>query len=694
MVMLSILGWRRLDVAEHSARLDESIHLATSPSDKNMFLVPRFNDDSSRSVGITVVVGVRDRQEHLMRVLPGWLKFSEINEIIIVDWSSLEPIVNTLSTAAQSSPSISAVVKDPRVRVIRAEGQKHWVLSLACNLGLRLARYDKILKVDAETEMLDMFFSKHELREGTFFAGNWRLAHNENEEHLNGLLYAYAADLASIGGYDERIQSYGWDDSDLHQRLEKVRGLQRMDLSPEYVAHTVHEDVMRTAHVQPVPGGIADVETQRNRKRSEILNVWRADDDSALYEAVVEHDSTSGMRFVRTWMQFRPRGQQQLLSEQINEAVDVEIFKAYLVKSIGPKVWDMRLPSKVLERMLVSYPQGKKLFVVHVSHGLGNRLQGVAQAAYVAANTGRHLRVVWVPDEHCNARFNDLFDNDEIEAWDEYHAEEYTRNTNFKIMDMMADGYNPWVNEELQMNASIDQHIYVRLSAQWFVPEVPFEEQAKFLQTLRPARDVAKAIIAARQVQEEGQAEAAVRVAKDVEGVSKIVSKMIGVHVRHLDPSQEIEGLTAANYTSEWARLSVLYRNQSSPHAFARLMRIALDAHPSLRFFVSADKTASLHALQKHFPGRIYAIPSVCKDRSRQCVVEAAADMLLLSLTRAIIGSYESTFSQIAARFRMVPCFSKNGLDPALFRTKFVPILDPEHPAEPLEHSFSPGVCL
>lgn len=51
--------------------------------------------------------------------------------------------------------------------------------------------------------------------------------------------------------------------------------------------------------------------------------------------------------------------------------------------------------------------------IVHVMHGLSNRIRAYASARALAEATGRtSIALVWVPDIHCGARFDDLFDPD------------------------------------------------------------------------------------------------------------------------------------------------------------------------------------------------------------------------------------------------------------------------------------------
>lgn len=124
-------------------------------------------EDLSRNIhpGVSVVTCARNRTENLLRALPSWLTHPEVNEVIIVDWTSDEPVHDALAAAD---------LLDPRVKVIRIEDEPHWVLSAAFNAGFRAASCDKILKVDADIVLKDGFFDENQLEDGAFIAGNWR----------------------------------------------------------------------------------------------------------------------------------------------------------------------------------------------------------------------------------------------------------------------------------------------------------------------------------------------------------------------------------------------------------------------------------------------------------------------------------------------------------------------------------------
>ncbi len=183
--------------------------------------------------GISLITAVKNRQETLREAIPTWIAQKEIDEIVILDWASDESLI-PLVNEFQDGRIILAVVED----------QPKWILSYAYNLAARLASKNKLLKIDADVKVNPGFFSRHKLEEGIFYTGNWEIARNDNERHLNGSVFCFRDDFFKVNGYNEYIQSYGWDDSDLYNRMKEA-GLVRKNIDLDYLHHIEH--VKRTS---------------------------------------------------------------------------------------------------------------------------------------------------------------------------------------------------------------------------------------------------------------------------------------------------------------------------------------------------------------------------------------------------------------------------------------------------------------
>ena len=121
------------------------------------------------STGISVFTACMNRESNLLISLKTWLQFDEIDEIIIVDWSSNNPLT----------------LDHPKVKLIRVGGEEVWHLSRAYNLSCQFTSKNKICKLDSDYILKKGFFDKHTIEPQVFYTGNYRLARNLNEEKRN-----------------------------------------------------------------------------------------------------------------------------------------------------------------------------------------------------------------------------------------------------------------------------------------------------------------------------------------------------------------------------------------------------------------------------------------------------------------------------------------------------------------------------
>ncbi|KEF41542.1 MAG: hypothetical protein ER33_10670 [Cyanobium sp. CACIAM 14] len=208
--------------------------------------------------GITMYVHLMNRNENVRKNLPNWLQ-QRFDELILLDWSSKEPVAE-----------VPGVFDDPRVRVVRVDGQTKFIRTLAQNLASRMARNQRIFKCDSDVEFKGDFFSAHPLEPGEFWVGDWHHARDNNERHLHGETYYYIQDFLTVGGYDERIKSYGQDDTNLKDRMV-LAGLSKKVFDYDFMEHQHHA---QTARAQGSHGIHPMVATYANRVMSRATPLW------------------------------------------------------------------------------------------------------------------------------------------------------------------------------------------------------------------------------------------------------------------------------------------------------------------------------------------------------------------------------------------------------------------------------------
>jgi len=163
------------------------------------------------SMGLSIITVCMNRGAHLRRTAPLVAALAWHDEHMIVDWSSSPPL------RRQDLPA------DPRLRLLRVEGEPRWSLCRAYNFAFTQAYGDRILKLDADCWPTDLFLpDAPELRVpsgGGAAAGALLCAFASGKDGLNGQFLIDRSLFLAVGGFNEFLVGYGFDDKDLRSRL-------------------------------------------------------------------------------------------------------------------------------------------------------------------------------------------------------------------------------------------------------------------------------------------------------------------------------------------------------------------------------------------------------------------------------------------------------------------------------------------
>lgn len=590
--------------------------------------------------GISLVTCAMNREENLLRALASWLACPEIAEIVIVDWSSEAPVAGALAREG---------IADPRIRLVRVEGEPRWVLSWAFNVGFRLAQGDRILKADADIVLEERFFAKNHLAPGRFIAGNWRNA-EEGQAHVNGFFFAHRADLAAVGGFNEQITTYGWDDDDLYARLVEA-GAERQDVAAGTIRHLDHSDAARLGQGRPEGAGTpvqsaaeeirADTmhKIRANRLLSYLMPWWGPEKTPVPFGVT---EGPAGVLLLRRagWLPHEvpahtlADAQHYALREMASwrlgpqvlqlERAALDALLAHPFAALGPDqvtaAQEGRLPAPMLAPMLA--PGRPRLFI-DGQHGLGNRLRAIGSGAAIAEKTGRELVIVWEPDHHCDCRLSDLFDYRGAVIEEAFYRDAEGRGAAlYNYMEVEEGG---------QKDAPVldtGGDIYARSAYVLQSPHSTWDDENRFLRALTP-------VAAVREMVE------AVRTPNDVSAHVRMVG---GAEYEHL----AYESLD--NWTEEGHQLTDFWRKKSHfKHFIARLDRLIAEGRAE-RIFVAADKPETYEEFRACFGDRLAMLERAVYDRSAEQLRYALADVLLLGSAPLLLGSSWSSFSELAMR--------------------------------------------
>jgi len=168
-----------------------------------------------------------NRSKNLIKSVESVSKCSNHLEHVVVDWSSDVPL-NT-----KDFPD------DSRIRLYRVEGEVHWSLSKAYNFGISQCRGQVILKLDADHIIDPRFFECNEVSFRSFLANDFSI-NGALKKSVTGIFLVPKTKFDQVGGFNEYLQGWGYDDLDLFARLRGV--CDQRPLNIEHIDNIEHGD--------------------------------------------------------------------------------------------------------------------------------------------------------------------------------------------------------------------------------------------------------------------------------------------------------------------------------------------------------------------------------------------------------------------------------------------------------------------
>lgn len=727
-------------------RLSEMLHPAGRPSVHGLRPGTTLPDWVGEFDGTSLVTCAMNRTENLLKALPTWIACADLDEIVIVDWSSREPVADAIDAAGLS---------DPRIRIVRVDDEPRWILSYAFNLGFRFARGSRIVKTDADIQLQPDFFSRNPLTPGIFIAGDWRKA-AKGQEHINGFFYIHREDLRRIRGFNEYITTYGWDDDDIYNRMGEA-GLRRVCVDLRSIWHIPHDDALRlggtSAAAQDAWSELhasTAYKIRANRWLTFVAPPWNQDRRFVLFQ--VKESTPDCMRLHRlkdqiphalhesvradaefytalemlSWrlgtgvyeyarnavtavMKRKPLDAITLSDLCIAESLGAPApgeagVRVMLILACHRQYWS-RLPALIQAlRDRASTPVdviamasaadaaaglrevlGEDARVLHdwralwgvrqtdvtdtdvwvgelgagrsvalriedafmtddmsalrprtpaaavsvrrdrlfvdVQHGLGNRLRAWASAAAIAEATNRELVTIWEPDMHCECTMEDLFLTSGLVTTDRSVLPAGVRLYNY-----MEPEPGSKKGELVELPAG--QDVCVRAAYVLNHPASDWNRENCHLKAL-PLSAGVKALLAPL----------------DVRGC-------VGVHVRmEAGTGKDDKPYDARDLWGDDNHKQIQYwRDKSHYSVFFRKLDQLIAEQTDLRFFLATDLEENYAAFERTYGERVLMLRRQCYDRSREQIMYAMADAVLLSRCTRLLGSNWSSFSELASR--------------------------------------------
>lgn len=208
---------------------------------------------------ISIITVSHNRNEHLIQCIWAISKCNCHIEHIVLDWNSNPAVL------------ISDLPKDQRIRLIRVDHERHWWLTRAYNYAASFAIGDWLLKVDADCLLDKNFFDAFDPTHASLQTFGNLSALTNNDTDFNGWgLFSVKRDIFErCGGFNELIFGWGFDDTDLYERILEIPNA-TLALLPKCGIHMLkHTDKMRfgsnhPASYYPWPAWLLEAQHQGN----------------------------------------------------------------------------------------------------------------------------------------------------------------------------------------------------------------------------------------------------------------------------------------------------------------------------------------------------------------------------------------------------------------------------------------------
>jgi hypothetical protein len=248
--------------------------------------------------------------------------------------------------------------------------------------------------------------------------------------------------------------------------------------------------------------------------------------------------------------------------------------------------------------------------------GLCNRMRVIHSAYWLAKDLGTELKIRWTPYKGLNSSYSSLFKDPEEFSVLECSRDIFHENRLFSIYFAFRSlGHSKSLN--LMKSKSLrrfrfsdletKRRILIASVHQFYASDKPFY-QFEPLDWIKERINVVS---------------------------EQYALNTVGVHIRRVDHQISIR--------------------ISTTEKFIRAMNGILETDPATVFFLSTDDPKEEHRLTREFGSKVLYNQKVLDRNFEPSITDALVDLYCLGQTHKIIGSYYSSFSEVAARINDIP---------------------------------------
>ena len=178
-------------------------------------------------MSLSIVTVCMNRRQHLIETAARVAAWPHHSEHLILDWSSAVPLRR------------DELPDDDRLRLVRVDGERDWHLCRAYNLALQLACGDVLFKLDADC------WPQPDLDPAALRRDGSLCSFGSGPDGRLGQWILDRSLLEAVGGFNEFLVGYGFDDKDLRARVMACCGGEGPPLQARQLGVIVHSALER-----------------------------------------------------------------------------------------------------------------------------------------------------------------------------------------------------------------------------------------------------------------------------------------------------------------------------------------------------------------------------------------------------------------------------------------------------------------
>lgn len=256
--------------------------------------------------------------------------------------------------------------------------------------------------------------------------------------------------------------------------------------------------------------------------------------------------------------------------------------------------------------------------------GLANRMRVIDSAYQLVNSTGNSILLIWEMSYELNCSFFKLFEPVKHIQVREYHKGYYLHKMNDFIVKSSKKvgidlplGYNAYISDDDVIKA-VNSNSLGKL-----IPETK-EIYIRTVERFYYGSSNSSILLPVKSLREE------------IHSVQQSFnSNTIGIHIRRTDHLRSI--------------------NHSPTEAFAACIIKEIESDPTVNFFLTTDSNKEERFFKRIFGSRIITYDKEFNRNSEKGIQDALVDLYCLANTKKIIGSYYSSFSEMAAQIKGIP---------------------------------------